>query len=223
MNERKMFGPNSQLCFVLAISASSVFLGTSQRAEGITIQVNAVQGAGFVDVDPGPLPQILGAPVGTVLEVDFVLNDMKHIELLDGASTNIEFGIGNTGNEVELPYRIVFDLSDEHGNLITHDALVVVGLAPANVFHIINLDLTPLPAVIFHDFHVRVETLGGGGLFSLFVAGGAGGTGSVSGPITFNRAEVGDWIIPEPSGITLLWLAMFGLHAYTRRIQAQPE
>jgi hypothetical protein len=215
MSERKVVGPNSQLCFVLAISAILVFLGASQRTEGVTIAVDPVQGAGFVDVDLGPGPLILGAPVGTPLEVDFVFNDMKHIELFEGASTDIEFGIGNAGNNVDLPYRIVFDLSNEHGNLITEDALVVEGVAPKGLIHIASQDLSPLPPTILHDFHVRVETDGVGGLFDLFVAGGAGDFGTVvSGPVTFNRAEVGDWIIPEPSSITLLCFGILSLLAY---------
>lgn len=219
MNDKNMFGLNSQLGFVLATVTILVSSGAPQQAEGKTIMVDPVQGAGFVDVDAGPLPQILGAPIGTDLEVDFVFNDMKHIELFEGASTDIEFGIGNTGNSKGLPYRIIFDLSDEHGNLITQDALVVDNIAPANVIQVLDLDLTPLPAVIFHDFHVRVETQGEGGLFSLYVAGGAGGTAGVSGPVTFNRAEVGDWIIPEPTSLTFAALSLLSL-SWRRRNRA---
>ncbi len=214
----RTFNHTTFVRFVLAASATLVFLGESPQAQGITIPVNPVQGAGIVDVDLGPGPLILGAPVGTPLEIDFVFNDMKHIELLiDGATTDIEFGIGNAGNNVDLPYRIVFDLSDQHGNLITQDALVVEGIAPAGFIHVASQNLSPLPAVIFHDFHVRVETEGVGGLFDLFVAGGAGDFGTVvSGPVTFNRAAVGKWI-PEPSTFVLTALGLLGLGGYGRR------
>ena len=119
---------------------------------------------------------------------------------------------------MELPWRIVFDLSDEHGNLITNEALVVEGVAMPNVINLVNMaELAPLPAVIFHDFHVRVETVGEQGLFNLYVAGGAGGTGTVSGPVIFNRAMVGDWAVPEPSTLVLTALALFTLLAHGRR------
>ena len=73
----------------------------------------------------------------------------------------------------DLNYRIVFDLSDMSGNLITNDAFVVQNTATAGFIQIVNLDLTPLPPVIFHDMHVRVETSfaglnTGSGLFDLY-------------------------------------------------------
>ena len=183
----------------------------ASRAHAVTLVRDAVQGAGFVEVDLGPLPTILGAPVGTPLEVDVVFTDMRHIELMDGSTTTVEFGIGNTGNNEDLNYRIVFDLSDMHGNLITNEALVVEDTATAGTIKAHQLDLTPLPAVIFHDFHISVETDfvsgSGSGLFDLYVAGGGGGGAVVSGPIRFNRALVGEWV-PEPSTATLALLAL---------------
>ena len=181
------------------------------HVQAITVMRDPVQGAGFVEVNGG-LPLILGAPVNSPLEVDIVFTDMQHIQLMDGASTTVEFGIGNTGNSSPLNYRIVFDLSDMNGNLITNEALVVQDTASAGFIKILNLDLTPLPPVIFHDMHVRVETSfaglnSGSGLFDLYMAGGAGSSGTgVSGPIRFNRAVVGVWV-PEP---TAARLGLFG-------------
>jgi hypothetical protein len=178
-------------------------------AQGVTYMVDAVEGAGFAQFDAGPLPQIFGAQVGTPLEIDYVFNDMMHIELREGASTNIEFGVGNTGNNVDLDYRIVVDLSDMNGDLITNEAIVVEGTASAGFIQLENLPLLPLPPGKFHDLHIAVETVlvdpvSGGGTFDFYVAGGGGdpGTGA-SGPVRFNRATVGIWV-PEPPAWTLL-------------------
>jgi PEP-CTERM motif len=182
-------------------------LALAADSYAVTVVRNPVQGAGFVDVDGG-LPLILGAPVGDPLQIDFVFEDMRHIELMKGATTNIEFGIGNTGNNRDLSYRIVFDLSDMNGNLITNEALVLDSTAPAGFNHIVNLDLTPLPEVVFHDFHIQIDThfadgSTGDGLFDFYVAGGGGDPNTgVSGPIRFNRAVVGEWV-PEPATVTL--------------------
>ena len=154
------------------------------------------------------------ARVSSPLEVDIVFTEMRHIQLMDGATTTVEFGIGNTGNSSPLNYRIEFNLSDMSGNLITDDALVVQSTASGGFIQIVNLDLTPLPAVKFHDMHVRVDATfaglnSGSGLFDLFMAGGAGSSGTgVSGPIRFNRALVGVWV-PEPTsaGLGLLGFA----------------
>lgn len=184
-------------------------------ASGVTFMVDPIQGAGVVEVDAGPLPQILGAPVGTPLELDYVFNDMKHVMLSDGASTNIEFGVGNTTNNVDLDYRIVVDLSDMNGNLITNEAIVVEGTASAGFINLHDLPLQPLPSITFHDFHIAVDTVFaepvGDGLFDFYVAGGGGdpGTGA-SGPVRFNRATVGVWV-PEPSSaVLILPLALVG-------------
>jgi hypothetical protein len=132
---------------------------------------------------------------------------------MDGATTTVEFGIGNTGNTSALNYKIVFDLSDMSGNLITSDALVIQSTVQGGLIQAHNLDLTPLPPVKFHDMHVRVEASfagpnTGGGLFDFYIAGGGGSAGTaVSGPIRFNRAVVGMWV-PEPAGVGL---AVFGL------------
>lgn len=186
-------------------------------AAAVTIEKPAVQGAGFVTVDPGCCPTILGAPAGMPLNVDVVFENMDHVELMDGATTNIEFGVGNhAGNNADLEYHITFDLSDMAGNLITTDALTVDGAVSAGDINAHNLDLTPLPPVIFHDFHVKVETMfkgpnTGSGLFDLYIAGGGGDDGTVvSGPVRFNRAIVGKWI-PEPSAAILALLALTAL------------
>jgi hypothetical protein len=182
------------------------------HVRAITVMRDPIQGAGFVEVNGG-LPLILGAQVSSPLEVDIVFTDMQHIQLMDGATTTVEFGIGNTGNSSPLNYRIVFDLSDMSGNLITNEALVVQDTASAGFIKVVNLDLTPLPAVKFHDMHVRVETSfaglnSGSGLFDLYMAGGAGSVGTgVSGPIRFNRAVVGIWV-PEPAAAGLAWLGL---------------
>ena len=192
-----------------------LLLVAASHVHAITVTRDPVQGSGVVDVEGG-VPLILGAPVSTPLEVDFVFTEMRHIELMDGSTTNVEFGIGNTGNSAELNYRIVFDLSDMNGNLITNEALVVENTASGGFINIVNLDLTPLPPVIFHDFHILVETdfVGGntgGGLFDFYIAGGGGDPGTgVSGPIRFNRAVVGEWI-PEPSTAALGLLSLAGL------------
>ena len=198
-------------------------LATTPHAGAITIDRTPVQGAGLVTVANG-LPLILGAPVGTLLEVDIVFTDMQHIELLPGTNTNIEFGIGNTGNPNELAYRIVFDLTDEFGNRITNEHLVVESTAPDNVFHIPNQpQLILLPEVTFHGIRITVETAGDIGTdFDLFVAGGAGDPGTgVSGPIVFNRAVVGVWTPSTPEPITaalgLMGLATLGM-ATRRRV-----
>jgi hypothetical protein len=160
--------------------------------------------------------------VGSPLDYDVVFTDMQHIQLMSGATTTAEFAIGNTGNTADLNYHIAFDLSDMQGNLITTNALVVDSTAPAGFFHIVSLDLTPLPPVIFHDFHVRVETsfIGantGSGLFDFSMAGGAGDLGTaVSGPVRFNRAVVGQWV-PEPSGAALAWMAIAAMVHQLRR------
>ena len=180
------------------------------HVQAITVMRDPMQGAGFVEVQGG-IPLVLGVPVSSPLDVDIVFTDMQHIQLMDGATTTVEFGIGNTGNTADLNYRIEFNLSDMSGNLITNDALVVQSTASGGFLHIVNLDLTPLPAVKFHDMHVRVDASfagpnTGGGLFDLFMAGGAGSSGTgVSGPIRFNRAVVGVWV-PEPTtaGLGLL-------------------
>jgi hypothetical protein len=159
---------------------------------------------------------LFGAPVGTPLEVDVTFTDMQHISLSASPSTNIEFGIGNTGNNVDLPYRIVFDLSDMNGNLITNEQLVVDDTAPAGTIHVVSLPLTPLPAdTIFHDFHIRVDTQCAVGAvcntFDLRVAGGGGDIGTaVSGPIRFNRAVKGSWV-PEPSASVLLAVGLVAI------------
>ena len=185
------------------------------NAATVMVARDPVEGAGFVDVEVG-LPLVLGAPVGVPLEVDVQLTEMRHIELMPGASTDIEFGIGNTGNNIDLPYRILFNLSDEKGNLITQDVLDVQGNAQAGFIDIVSQPLTSLPPVIFHDFHILVETEDIGGTFDLYVAGGGGDPGtSVSGPITFNRAVVGVWI-PEPSS-ALIGLIGFGSLLLLRR------
>ena len=197
-------------------------LADSIDSYAVTVVRNPVQGAGFVNVDGG-LPLILGVPVGDPLLIDFVFEEMRHIELMNSATTNIEFGIGNTGNSHDLSYRIVFDLSDMHGNLITNEALVVDSTASAGFIHIVNLDLTPLPPVIFHDFHIRIDThfadgSTADGLFDFYVAGGAGDPGTgVSGPIRFNRAVVGEWV-PEPASVTLGLLGLGVLLLFRRRL-----
>jgi MYXO-CTERM domain-containing protein len=203
--------------FVMCVVAWLLPIAASQ-VQAVTFTRDPMQGAGFVEVEGG-LPIILGAPVSSPLEVDIVFTDMQHIQLMDGATTTVEFGIGNTGNTANLDYRIVFDLSDMAGNLITTDALVVQNTVQGGFIQVINLDLTPLPPVIFHDMHVRVEASfagpnTGAGRFDLFMAGGAGSSGTgVSGPIRFNRAVVGVWV-PEPTaaGLGLLGLACLLLH-----------
>jgi hypothetical protein len=198
----------ASLAVLLPVAATS-------HTHAVTVMRDPIQGAGFVEV-AGGTPLILGAPVSSPLDVDIVFTDMRHIELMNGASTTVEFGIGNTGNTADLDYRIVFDLSDMSGNLITNEALVVQNTAPAGFIQIVNLDLTPLPPVIFHDMHVRVEASfdganTGSGLFDLYIAGGAGDVGTgVSGPIRFNRAIVGEWI-PEPAAAALAIIALAGL------------
>jgi hypothetical protein len=195
------------MCVVLWLLHSA-----APQVQAITVMRDPIQGAGFVEVQGGT-PLILGAPVSSPLEADIVFTDMQHIQLMDGATTTVEFGIGNTGNSSPLNYRIEFNLSDMSGNLITDDALVVQGTASAGFIQIMNLDLTPLPAVKFHDMHVRVETNfaglnSGSGLFDLYMAGGAGSAGTgVSGPIRFNRAVVGIWV-PEPAAAGLAWLGL---------------
>jgi hypothetical protein len=184
----------------------------AQHGHAITVMRDPIQGAGFVNVDGG-LPLVLGAPVSAPLEVDIVFNEMRHIQLMDGATTTVEFGIGNTGNTSALDYKIVFDLSDMNGNLITTDALVVQDTVQGGFIKAHNLELTPLPPVIFHDMHVRVEAgyagaNTGSGLFDFYIAGGGGEVGTaVSGPIRFNRAVVGEWV-PEPATAGLALLAM---------------
>jgi hypothetical protein len=193
----------------------------ASHVQAVTVMRDPMQGAGFVDVEGG-IPLILGAPVSAPLEVDIVFTDMQHIQLMDGASTTVEFGIGNTGNTANLNYRIEFNLSDMSGNLITNDALVVQNTASGGFFQVVNLDLTPLPPVKFHDMHVRVEASfdgpnSGGGLFDLFMAGGAGSSGTgVSGPIRFNRAVVGIWV-PEPTTAGLGSLGLAGLLLLCRK------
>jgi PEP-CTERM motif len=206
---------NRILVFLVMVAQTCVAGLAVSPVRATTVMRDPLQGAGFVDVDGG-VPLVLGAPAETPLEVDFVFNQMRHIELMEGASTNIEFGIGNTGNDADLDYRIVFDLSDMNGDLLTNDLLVSESTAAAGTINIVALDLTPLPAVIFHDFHIRVETKfvdpnSGGGLFDFYVAGGGGDVGtSVSGPIRFNRAVVGEWV-PEPSAILLGVMGLGGL------------
>ncbi len=210
---------NRILVFLVMMTQACVAGLAVSPVRAITVTRDPQQGAGFVDVDGG-VPLVLGAPAETPLEVDFVFNQMRHIELMDGASTNIEFGIGNTGNDADLDYRIVFDLSDMNGDLLTNELLVSESTAAAGTINIVALDLTPLPAVIFHDFHIRVESTfidpnSGSGLFDFYVAGGGGDVGtSVSGPIRFNRAVVGEWV-PEPTAMVLSvvglgWLALVG-------------
>jgi hypothetical protein len=156
--------------------------------------------------------------------VDIVFTDMQHIQLMDGATTTVEFGIGNTGNTAALNYRIEFNLSDMGGNLITDDALVVQNTIAGGLIQVVNLDLTPLPAGKFHDMHVRVDASfagpnTGGGLFDLYMAGGAGSSGTgVSGPIRFNRAVVGIWV-PEPAaaGLGLIAITCVALRLRRRR------
>ena len=177
------------------------------QVQAITVMRDPIQGAGFVEVNGGTSSHPR-APVSSPLEVDIVFTDMRHIQLMDGATTTVEFGIGNTGNTANLNYRIEFNLSDMSGNLITNDALVVQNTASGGFIQIVNLDLTPLPPVKFHDMHVRVEASfagpnSGSGLFDLYMAGGAGSSGTgVSGPIRFNRAVVGVWV-PEPTAAGL--------------------
>jgi len=209
-----------QRVLVASAALTMLFVAASQ-AHAVTLMKDPVQGAGFVEVDLGGLPTILGAPVGTPLELDVVFNEMRHIELMEGATTTVEFGVGNTGNNVDLNYRIVFDLSDMNGNLITNEALVVEDTATAGTIKAHQLNLTPLPAVIFHDFHIKVETEfetgGGSGLFDLYVAGGGGDGAAVSGPIRFNRALVGEWV-PEPSSAALAMIPLAGLTFHRRRM-----
>ena len=194
--------------------ATTLLFVAGSHVHAVTLMRDPMQGAGFVEVDLGGLPTILGAPVGTPLEVDVVFNEMRHIELMEGSTTTVEFGVGNTSNNVDLNYRIVFDLSDMSGNLITNEALVVEDTATAGTIKAHQLDLTPLPAVIFHDFHISVETQfetgAGSGLFDLYVAGGGGDGAAVSGPIRFNRAVVGEWV-PEPTSAALALLALAGV------------
>jgi hypothetical protein len=203
-------------------AAAWLLLIVAPRVEAVTFMRDPMQGGGVVEVEGG-IPLILGAPVSSPLEVDIVFTDMQHIQLMDGATTTVEFGIGNTGNTAALNYRIEFNLSDMSGNLITDDALVVESTAQGGFFHIVNLDLTPLPAVKFHDMHVRVDASfaglnNGSGLFDLFMAGGAGSSGTgVSGPIRFNRAVVGIWV-PEPAaaGLGLIAIACVALRLRRR-------
>jgi hypothetical protein len=215
-----MFTFNLRGWFVMCVVVWLLPIAAS-HVQAITVMRDPIQGAGFVEVNGG-LPLILGAPVSSPLEVDIVFTDMRHIQLMDGATTTVEFGIGNTGNSSPLNYRIVFDLSDMSGNLITNEALVVQDTASAGFIKILNLDLTPLPAVKFHDMHVRVEASfaglnSGSGLFDLYMAGGAGSSGTgVSGPIRFNRAVVGVWV-PEPTAAGLGILGFAGLLLLRRK------
>lgn len=193
------------LCVVLLVSAP---------AAAVDISRDPSCGGGACDVDNFGL---FGVAVGP-LEVDVIFTDMQHIALAQGPTTNIEFGIGNTTGNADLDYRIVFDLSDMQGNLITNELLVVENTAPAGFNHIVSLPLTPLPPdTIFHDFHISVETecavAGACNTFDLRVAGGGGDPGTlVSGPIHFNRAEKGAWV-PEPSTalLSLIGLVLVGL------------
>jgi len=209
-----------QVCLTASIAATCLAVAASP-AMATAVMRDPMQGAGFVDVDGG-VPLILGAQAETPLEVDFVFNEMRHIELRDGATTNIEFGIGNTGNDGDLDYRIVFDLGDMNGDLITNELLVSESTAAAGTINIVALDLTPLPPVIFHDFHIRVETEfidpnTGSGLFDFYVAGGGGDVGtSVSGPIRFNRALVGEWV-PEPTATLLVVIGLGALLSFGDR------
>ncbi len=202
-------------------SAMGLLSVAASPVHGITVMRDPMQGAGFVDV-AGGLPLILGAPVSAPLEIDIVFNEMRHIELMNSATTTVEFGVGNTGNTADLDYKIVFDLSDMNGDLITTDALVVQNTVQGGFINVVNLDLTPLPAVIFHDMHVRVEASfdganTGSGLFDFYMAGGGGDSGTaVSGPIRFNRAVVGEWI-PEPGTAGLGLLGLTGLLLSRRR------
>lgn len=216
---------NTLRCRLVVAVAVWLPLVVTSLTHAITLVEDPIQGAGFVDVDLGPPPTIAGAPVGTPLEVDVVFSNMRHIELMNGATTNVEFAIGNTANSANLIYSIFFALSDMHGDLITPELPLVNSVAPAGLFQIVNIDLTPLPAVIFHDFHVRVDTQfegpnNGTSLFDLFIAGGAGdlGTGA-SGPVKFNRAVVGEWV-PEPSSaaLTILGSSCLLLGTGARRI-----
>jgi hypothetical protein len=198
-------------------------LFVASRVEAVTFMRDPMQGAGFVDVEGG-LPLILGAPVSSPLDVDIVFTEMQHIQLMNGATTTVEFGVGNTGNSSPLNYRIEFNLSDMNGNLITDDALVVQNTIAGGLIQVVNLDLTPLPPVIFHDMHVRVEASfaglnSGSGLFDLYMAGGAGSSGTgVSGPIRFNRAVVGMWV-PEPATAGIALIAIACVLLPTRRIR----
>jgi hypothetical protein len=216
------FTGNLRGWFVMCVAVWLLLIVVS-RVEAVTFMRDPMQGAGFVDVEGG-LPLVLGAPVSSPLEVDIVFTDMQHIQLMYGATTTVEFGIGNTGNTAALNYRIEFNLSDMGGNLITDDALVVQNTIAGGLIQVVNLDLTPLPAVKFHDMHVRVDASfaganTGGGLFDLFMAGGAGSSGTgVSGPIRFNRAVVGIWV-PEPAaaGLGLIATACVALRLRRRR------
>jgi hypothetical protein len=213
---------NVRRWFVMCV-AGWLLLVVAPRVEAVTFMRDPMQGAGFVDVEGG-LPLILGAPVSLPLDVDIVFTDMQHIQLMDGATTTVEFGIGNTGNSSPLNYRIEFNLSDMSGNLITDDALVVQNTIAGGLIQVVNLDLTPLPPVKFHDMHVRVDASfaglnSGSGLFDLYMAGGAGSSGTgVSGPIRFNRAVVGIWV-PEPTaaGLGLIAIACVALPLRRRR------
>jgi hypothetical protein len=203
-----MYPKTNSLALVAFAAAASI----PQTLSAVEFVVDPIQGAGFVSVDAGGLPQILGAPVGTPLELDYIFSNMQHVELDASPSTNMEFGVGNTGNNVDLDYRIVVDLSDMNGNLLTNEAIVIEGTAQAGFIDIVGQPLLPLPPITFHDFHISITTefadpVSGGGLFDLYFAGGGGDPGtSVSGPVIFNRAQVGQWI-PEPSTAALLLLA----------------
>ena len=164
---------------------------------------------------------ILGAATDTPLEVNVLFPDMKHIELDAGgaSTTNAEFAINNTVNSADLIYRITMDLADLQGNLLTSGLLVHTDTAPANLSHLVQLPLTPLPpALVFNEVQFFVETEcaipGACSTFDFLAAGGGGSGTGASGPIRFNRAQ-GGFSIPEPHGFAWLY-GIAGWLAYWR-------
>ena len=216
---------------VLCLVAAALLAATvSTAASAVTIQRDPLCSSGKCDVDNFDL---FSAAVGTPLVVDVMFTDMRHIEL-DSAgpsTTNIEFGIGNTGNSVDLGYQLTFDLIEMDGSLLTSNLLVVTDTAPAGFNHIRNQPLTTLPAgLIFHGLRITAETTcidaapGSCNFFDLRVAGGGGSAGTaVSGPIVFNRATGGIWMqVPAPAAAPLVLggAALLVLRRRVRRIAA---
>lgn len=207
------------LCHPLYSAASLALLvlaNTSITATVITR--DPLCAAGNCEVDGF---DIFGASVGVNHDfyVDFLGN--QTIELLVGPTTTIEFGIGNTGGSAALDYRIVFDLTDQNGQPLTNDLLVVDETAPAGFYHIKDLPLTNLPpATSVYGFRVSVDTEcavpGSCTSFDLLVAGGGGGGGAVSGPIHFNRT-VNGLGVPEPTSLILLSVGLISMGLFSWR------